>query len=460
LLHKKSLIAALLLACTLASGCAQTVHGSDASPSNVSQPAETSGSHPVDYQNMTGEEWLGTVKAVDYGGYTFTIVTSSAGRFIDNEDSENEAQKAVAKRNQLVESRYNITIEEKVVRETGMINAVRNSIATGTQYSDLISATMPTLAKLAAAGNLTNLYSLAYYDRKAEFCSSELLNSATAGHTAYVAFDDLVMPWNSALCVYFNKSLVDGDSLYAAAKNGGWTWDKFLETAAVGGFASYLSADDTATAAFATSGVSPLLGGYGVQLSHNPDTAKLDETAVKIKELITSKSYRSGEDAVAKKTFENGSTALLIAPTQLVGEMADTSLDFGVLPLPSFDGTIRSVLAENTCGIAVPAMQKDNDRTGMLLTAFTASSYQIIAEATLQDHIYFHLRDNESALMMRKIYETLYLNAGILYSGGYSVIAASSQNAIIEAVKNGKPFADIFKREKTQLESTAAKYFR
>lgn len=444
----------------LASGCAETSRGSDASPSNVSQPAETSGSHPVDYQNMTGEEWLDTVKAVDYGGYTFTIVTSSSGRFIDDEDSENEVKKAVAKRNQLVESRYNITIEEKVVRETGMINAVRSSISAGAQYSDLISATMPTLAKLAAAGDLTNLYSLAYYDRKAEFCSSELLNDATAAHTAYVAFDDLAMPWNGALCVYFNKSLADGDSLYTAAKNGSWTWDKFLETAAVGGFASYLSPDDTATAAFATSGAEPLLGGYGVQLSHNPDTERLDAAAAKIKELITSKGYRSGSDETAKKTFEKGGTALLIAPTLLVGEMADTSLDFGVLPLPSFDGTTRSVLAVNTCGIAVPGGQKDSDRTGMVLTALTASSYQIIAGAALQNHIYFHLRDNESALMMRKIYETLYLNTGILYSGGYSVIAASSQNAVLEAIKSGKLFADIFKREKTQLESTAAKYFR
>ncbi len=461
MLPKKSLVAALLLTAALFSACAGTFGGNtDNSPSNVSRPAETSGSHPVDYENLTGEEWLNTVKAMDCEGYTFTIATSTSGRFTDYEDSENEVEKAVTRRNQLVESRYNIKIEEKTARESKLINELQSSVQAGLQYADLISATMPTLARLAAGGLLTNLHSLAYYDYTAEFCSSALMEGSAVSHTDYVTFDDLAMTWESAWCVLFNKSLVNGDELYAAAKDGSWTWDKLLETAADGGFASYGDTDEVITTTFATSGVTPLINGYGIPLSHNSDTEKLDSVAAKIRELVGSNSYRTEHYDNAKNAFENGKLKLLIAPVELISIISDTPLNFGLLPLPTFDGVTRSVLDTSARGIAVPAMQTDSDRTGLLLTALTAASYQHIEAADLQNHIYFHLSDNESALMLRKIYDTLYLNAGILYSGGYAAVEASSQNAILEAVKNGKAFADIFRREKTQLEDAAKKYFR
>ena len=179
-----------------------------------------------------------------------------------------------------------------------------------------------------------------------------------------------------------------------------------------------------------------------------------------MKTLINSQSYDSRRDDDAKKAFKNGEIAFLLAPLRLIDELKDMSDDFGVLPLPSYDGNTRSVLDGDARGIAVPADQTDSDRTGLILTALTAASYQHIAEAKIQNHIYFDLRDNDSALSIRKIYDTQYINLGILYSGGYSAIAASSQNAIIEAVTKDTSFEKIFSREKTQLETIANKYFR
>lgn len=452
-------VAVFVCAALLLGSCGGIGRG-DASVSLNPAPEEVSETPPVTYDEMTAEEWLSTVRDADYTGYEFTVATSRTGRFVTVEDTENEAEKATSKRNTLVESKYGITITEKAVRESEMINAMLQSAAAGVQYADLVSASMQTLAKLAAGGVLTNLYSLPYYDSTAEFCNTSLHGGATAGHTCYVVFDELTEVQEYAHCVFFNKTKTDADALYRTAKSTEWTWDVFLANAADGGFASYGTKDALITTVFATSGVEPVIGGYGKTLSQNENVEALDGIASAVKTLINNRSYDARRDDDAKNAFKNGELAFLIAPLYLVDELKDMTDDFGVLPLPSYDGNTRSVLDGGAHGIAVPSGQTDSDRTGLLLTALTAASYQHIAEAKIQNHIYFDLRDNDSALSVRKIYDTQYTNPGILYSGGYAAIAASSQNAIIEAVTEDAAFGSIFSREKTQLETIANKYFR
>lgn len=452
-------VALLTCAALLLGSCGVIGQGDDSIGSN-SVPEDASKTPPVTYDEMTAEEWLSTVRDADYGGYEFTIMTSLAGRFVTVENTENEVEKTINKRNTLVENKYDIKITEKAVRESEMINAMVQSAHAGLQYADLVSASMQTLSKLAANGTLTNLYSLPYYDSTAEFCNAQLHNGTTAGHTCYAVFDDLTEAQDYAWCVFFNKSKTDAEAMYQMSKSSAWTWDAFLANAANGGFASYDTKNSLITIAFATSGVEPITGGYGKILSQNENTEELDNIAAAVKALVNSRNYDTRRDDDAKKAFKNGEIAFLLAPLHVVDELKDMTNDFGVLPLPSYDGSTRSVLDGDARGIAVPSDQADSDRTGLLLTALTAASYQHIAEAKIQNHIYFDLRDNDSALSIRKIYDTQYINPGILYSGGYSAVAASSQDAIIEAVTKDTTFEKIFSREKTQLETIANKYFR
>lgn len=460
--HAASSCAAVILLCSalLLGSCGGVGQGGDSVGAN-SVPEEVSETPPVTYDEMTAEEWLGTVRDAAYTGYEFTIATSRTGRFITVEDTENEVEKAENKRNTLVESKYGIKITEKAVRESEMINDMLRSAAAGLQYADLVSASMQTLSELAAGGVLTNLYSLPYYDSTAEFCNTSLHEGATAGHTCYVVFDELTEVQEYAQCVFFNKTKTDAEAVYRTARSSAWTWDAFLANAANGGFASYGTKSSLITTVFATSGVEPIIGGYGNTLSQNENNIEaLDNIALAVKALINSQGYDSRRDDEAKNAFKNGEIAFLLAPLYLIEELKDMTDDFGVLPLPSYGGNTRSVLDGDAHGIAVPSYQADSDRTGLLLTALTAASYQHIAEAKIQNHIYFDLCDNDSALSIRKIYDTLYTNPGILYSGGYSAIAASSQNAIIEAVTKDTSFGKIFSREKAQLETVANKYFR
>lgn len=460
MLRKKTLIAAIMLVTVLLASCAEHGGSYDDPVSDVSLSHDKENTPPVTYEDLTAEEWLSTVREVDYSGYKFTIVTSVTGRFVGYNDSESGVEKAITKRNELVEKRYGVKIVEKDIRESELINNLLLSVSSGTQYSDLISATMPTLSKLAATNALTNLYSLPYYDQKAEFCSNTLHEAVTSGHTAYALFDELTMVQDDAWCTFFDKSAADADALYDLALNNGWTWDKLLEASKNSGFAAYSGRDDFAVAAFYTSGASPLEFGYGKTLATAADTDLLDETAAKIKNIISTPSYISKTGDDAKNAFLNGEIAFLLSPLSLLDEISDSDKDFGLLPIPSFDGEYRSVLDKDAHGIAVPAYQQDNDRTGLLLTALTAASYQHIEAAKVTERVYFDLRDNASAIILKKIYDSLCLNGGNLYSGGFTSINSSSNQAILDAVLKNRPFADTLKREKTQLESIAEKFFR
>lgn len=440
--------------------CAEAGGRYDDPISDVSLSHDKENTLPVAYEDLTAEEWLSTVAEADYSGYQFTIATSVTGRFVGYDDTESGVEKAITKRNELVEKRYGIKIIEKNVRESELINNVTLSVSSGTQYSDLISATMPTLSKLASTHALTNLYSLPYYDQKAEFCSAPLHDAATSGHTAYVLFDELTMVQDDAWCMFFDKSQTDSDALYALALTESLTWDDLLEASKEHGFAAHSARDDFAVTAFYTAGVSPLGFGYKKTLSTAEDTEFLDETAAKVKNILSSPSYIQKNGDAAKNAFLGGEIAFLLAPLSLIDEISGSDKDFGILPIPSFDGKYRSVLDKSAHGIAVPACQKDTDRTGLLLTALTAASYQHIRAAKVTERVYFDLRDNASAVILKRIYASLYLSGASLYSGGFTSINSSSDQAILDAVLKGTAFADIFKRENSQLESIAGKFFR
>lgn len=459
--RKKTLIAGILLISMLGS-CTNTAGGIYDTPvSDISLSSEKENTPPITYEDFTAEEWLSTVKEARYNGYQFTIATSEQGRFVMYaDDSESDVEKSINKRNALVEEKYGIKIIEKTVRESELINGLNSAASAGLQYADLISASMPTLAKLTAAGTLMNLYSLPYYDLNAQFCESELRQGATGGHATYVTFDELCMVQDNAWCTLFNKSLADADALYKSANDRQWTWDALLTAAKDSGFASYESRDTLLTVVFASSGVEPLQNGYGKALIQSENAELLDKTAKDVKNVLASASYRIQSGDEAKNSFKNGDIAFLLAPLSMIDELSASGTNFGLLPLPTFDGEYRSVLSNDAHGISVPINQSDSDRTGILLTALTAASYQHIAAAKKTARIYFDLRDNGSAIMLGKIYASLYANVGMIYSGGFPAIDATSQEAIIEAVERNKSFADIFKRQKTQLESVAEKYFR
>ncbi len=451
---------ALILACLLCACATANTNGSENSGSDASLPTSKPDESMSEVSDGDGyEALLDALPQKNYAGYEFVIATSREGRFFANEDSADIVDKAVLLRNKAVEQKYGIKIVEKAVAESEIANKIEEFVSSGNQYADLVSASMPTLATLASSGGLVSLPSLPYYDYDGEYIDKSLQDGASAGSKQYITFDSLAQIKESAMCVFFNKNVVNADEIYKISKNG-WTWEEFAGYAAEKKFAYYYEGDGLITTAFLTSGEFPVKGGLGSPLSYNQSPEILDEIAKKTKELWNNGGKTAFFGDSAKEKLLNGEIGFLIAPLSFVHQIKDSDAKFGVLCLPSFDESVRSVLGPDACGIAVPNPQTDSDRTGLILSALTAASYRHLEKAQIETLFYFAMPDNQSALNLYKIFESVSLDVGTVYSDGFSAINNASQKAILDAVKSNKKFENMFKNEQNRFEETAIKYFK
>ncbi len=451
---------ALILACLLCACTTANTNGAQNNSSDASLPTSKPDDSVSETSDSDGyETFLESLPQKNYDGYEFVIATSREGRFFANEDSTDIVDKAVLLRNEAVEQRYGIKIVEKAVAEREIANQIEGFVSSGGQYADLVSASMPTLATLVSSGGLVSLPSLPYYDYDGEYIDKKLQGGASAGSKQYITFDSLAQIKESAMCVFFNKNVVNADEIYKIAKNG-WTWEEFAGYAAEKKFAYYYEGDGLITTAFLTSGEVPVKGGFGSPLSYNQSPEALDEIARKTKELWNNGGKTAFFGDSAKENLVSGEIGFLIAPLSFVHQIKDSDAKFGILCLPSFDKTVRSVLNSNACGIAVPNPQTDSDRTGLILSALTAASYKHLEKAQLDSLLYFAVPDNESALNLQKIFESVSLDIGTIYSDGFSAINMTSQKAILDAVKSNKKFENMFRNERNRFEETAIKYFK
>lgn len=69
------------------------------------------------------------------------------------------------------------------------------------------------------------------------------------------------------------------------------------------------------------------------------------------------------------------------------------------------DGEAVSPLDGLTCGLGVPVLQEDSERTGILLNAFFAASHAHMRQALMNNYVHFYLSDNDQALMLERIFD-------------------------------------------------------
>lgn len=442
-----------------------------------SKQDSVSGSGTVDYNDLTAESYLNTLESVDYGAYTFTILTESTGRFSFSNELSTTLNTAVERRNKLVSEKFNIKISEFPAKESVIALDIITKCEAGLQYCDVVSLSADTASSLAVQNCLVNLYSIPYIDYNAEYIDRNLLKMATANNNLFAIYDSASIYQNQLWCTFFNKSLAASaglESPYSLASSGKWTWDKFLEYAhivsretndsgdPVFGFCSYGSRDELTLATFATSGVELYGDTYHNQLALRTDTEFLDSVCKSVKTIINDDSFYSKTGENAKELFAKGRCGFLLYTLNFANAISELPLDWGLLPMPSFaegSGYI-SLIDSSSPGLSVPSFQTDTIRTGRILNALLAASYEHIGYSFKSDLINFSLRDNQSAGMLNIIFDSAYTDVPYLYSNGYTSINTTSSAAVLSAINNGTTFANIYKREKTAFSNMLNKYFK
>ena len=291
--------------------------------------------------------------------------------------------------------KYGIEVREKALKTGTLAGELKTARTAGTQYADTVLAPARDLAAAAAAGELLNLYSLPYFDLSAEYMTKPLSTDSVIGGTCYAGFGSATGAENSAWVVYYNRTLLDKagyDSMEKLAASEEWTLGKLREIAETVaaetmdkrspdswhdtfGYSSYYNDDEFLLSLWQTSGVRAF--GDSVPASRfewRYDYEKAQSALDTLGAFLDSKAMFPASGQSALNAFGEGRLAFFIYRLDFASVLPEQDVDWGLLPcLPalSADGEAVSPLDGLTCGLGVPVLQEDSERTGILLNALS-----------------------------------------------------------------------------------------
>ncbi len=409
---------------------------------------------------LSAEEWMETLEERDYTGQKLVIATAAEGFVVpDDEEESGLIDAAAEKRNELIEDKYGVVIEEKKVQSSTLQSQLASAAASGTQYADAVLTTAREISSLAAGGGLLNLFSLPYFDMQAGYIDGALADDSVIGNTCYAIYGSATGVENSVWAVFYNKKLLS-DAGYpspeALVRNGEWTFDKMYEIAKtvaadtmnkrspdssrdIFGYSSYNNDDDWLMALWQSGAQKALGNDTDGHAALCYDYAASQAVLNTLNDFVNSKAmYPSAKSAVLS-AFSEDRIAFLIYRLDFAATLAENGADWGLLPVPAILDAAGQVspVDSNVFGLCVPAFLENSERTGILLNAFFAASHGHVRQAFVDNYVNYYLSDNDEALMLEHIIDAASVDASVLYADGYSGIASVTTDILTDIIKNG-----------------------
>lgn len=397
----------------------------------------------------------------DYGGHDFRIlITGNTSSYWQKNDfsAEDETGEVLNdaryRRNQSVEERLNVHIT--AVEDYG------SATGSGTGYQAFSKTVMAMdyawdagmiagydCATLAYSGYLYDLYNLPYLalsERWWDQCANQDLTVSDRLFYTTGAFSTAINDATSALM--FDKTLVTQFDLanpYECVLSGKWTIDAWAEmcrdiSADLDGDQKYdendrygvIVWDDTLMGIVNATGnkcCTVSEDGKLVLSLYDPTViAMFDAFAEHFYDKQVSYAYQryANDITVPKKMFINHQALFFAEMLDIVSYFRDMDADFGILPLPKYDeaqdGYHHTVSSWCSVFLCVPSVIEDAERTGAVLEALAAESYNVIRPAYYDKTLVGKLlRDDESEAMLDIIINTRVYDLGWMYQiGGYN----------------------------------------
>lgn len=412
----------------------------DDTEENDKKPSDPSENEDEDESPVQEELVPGDYISADYNGEDFTFLhiqrTSGnrdyyGGPYLDADGITGlQVNDAVYMRNLAVEEKYNVKIVERIEGSgySEPSEILGSFYMSGDYCFDVVYGWGYKLGSCIVEGYFADASALPSVDMTKEYWASSNLDELSINGKTYIFTSDISMnriDWANML--FFNKDLVTEYGLedsvgnfYDLVNNGQWTIDKYLE--AITSVSNDIGTDGTIDAMTDTYGlITGTSSGYaealacGVELVtknddgtyalayYNGDNVDL---ANKIREVFSDSRYvKDYMDVEAETTdipegmdiwqyfrspFANGNTLFLTGAPNLAFELAGTTFDYGILPMPKRDenqSSHLSIIDANAALFAIPSTYRQDmstagpDRTGAILEYMSAASNEIVVPA-------------------------------------------------------------------------------
>lgn len=404
------------------------------------------GAYEADYEDEV-RTFIKDLSRTTYDGDAFKIAVASDKYTMEaDEKTPTVIAEDFADRNGACEELLDIELVYKKTNAGTMRDELRAAILAEDYYADLIMIPEDRIGSFAVDNLIINLRSLPGLRLNADYFYKTSVSATCGGNTVYGIAGPASVRGEDLSCIFFNKTLIEKAGLEnpeTLVENGTWTADKYAEyctkIASLDG--EYYSAAAQNTATYLADLFYFGMGGSLVNSSIGYSPALLlkienykklvDRTAMCVNADGAYGNALNGID-----TFISGNTLFLVERVSAMEKLANTSFDWGILPMPKNDAEQKqySSLAYCAdtlffCGVETTS---DYDKCADVLAALNIVSYGYSRDAFIKNASYYYLRDNASQIMLSKVMENpVYDFAYTFYTTDDSI-----GNATFSAVRN------------------------
>lgn len=421
----------------------------------------------------------------DFGDETVTIlvVGEDGGSYKSTEMTEKEGEpevlnEAIKRRNELVEDRFGVVIEEAQTTATETMSIlVERDVMGGTGDYDIVMPYIPDAARLSLESYFWELNDLEYINLKNPCWDQNGVSSLSINNENYFATGDISML--SLACTHaivFNKDMISTynlESPYELVENGDWTIDKLREmatkvTADIDGETG-MSYKDRYGFLINSNFVTSMFIGSGMTLTGKNDSDVPYISVIKEKETAYSKFKKifdlvNDTKATGKIDYASGgycSTAVAakgsewVAATESVAnglalframsiidiiDLGKEDCSFGILPTPKYDkkqdryySNVSTIYATS---VAIPTSAPNVEMSSVVAQALCEASTDTTKEAYVEIILKGRkIQDFESEAMLDKIFAERVYDLGIVYCwGGANIYDANSIGSFMNSI--------------------------
>ncbi len=455
------------------------------------------------------KELFSTLPDKDYGGDSVTILVEGDWRgdyqsieITDHETSPEILNDKVKQRNEMVENRFNVLIEEvTTTSDQTMVTLVRNAVMSNSEDYDIVMPYITDAATLSLEDAFYLLNDMQYIDLENPCWDNNATESLSINNKNYFITGDIsLLTLACTHAIVFNKRLIEKNNLenpYELVNNGKWTIDKLQEmarkvTADIDGTTG-MSHKDSYGFLINSNFVTSMYVGSGHSLTGKDandvpyiSIAQESDTAFpifnKIFELVNDTTATGQIDNTTGSYYTNavadGSSVWDAATESVANDLAlframaiidiidlgEYDCDFGILPVPKYNeqqenhhSLVSTIYASS---VAIPASAPDAEMSSIVAQALCEASTDTTKDAYVEVILKLRkIRDDESEAMLDKIFAERVYDLGIIYNWGSTAADANSIGGFMNSIAFGgtQTFASTLESIQSVVESDLQK---
>lgn len=378
----------------------------------------------------------------EFHGDRLIVMTDEPSVFLGNEGEAGMINGALAERDEVIETVYNMEIETKQLDEQAVLQAMHAATVSGTAACDILCYSADTTYTLYAGGFLSDLSELPYFEVENACYDQTAASALQTGRSLYFLPDPSAHAYEKTYVLYYDRALVQGTGLVKPETlvNAG-TWDiaalqNYAEAVASAimdktsydlqkDVFGYSSKDNTTFLPYL------LWRAQGYELFDNAETGEIrfayeyvsDTLAAQhapLQSLFDSKSRYPLDGKDAYDAFLDGRLGFLVADLDYIKELyVGSTREYGVLPLPKANGSTEGyVCPTDSTGrvFSVPKLVRNRARCGVGLNVICVAGGEILHEAEKQTYINLYSRDNDQTCMLETILDASTFDFAMLFA--------------------------------------------